>query len=83
MTAGLPAVELDPSVGATRAPLTEADRAATVAGAPLPRAALPCLELEDDDRSGFMSIWDGLWSEDARSWNWVLGQEVFGAEVLG
>jgi hypothetical protein len=80
-----PAAEVDPSARAVGAPVTEADRAVRAAGAPLPCPALPCLKLKEGGRSGFMfaEIWDGLGAEDARSWNWGLGDRREGEGGTG
>jgi hypothetical protein len=55
MAAGLTAAELNPLAGVAVPPAAVADRVGTEAGAPLPCAALRCLELEDGGRNGFMS----------------------------
>jgi hypothetical protein len=43
------------------------------------------LELDEGNRSGFMfaKIWDGLGAEDARSWNWGLGDRREGEGGMG
>jgi hypothetical protein len=55
MAAGLTAAELNPLAGVAVPPAAVADRVGTEVGAPLPCAALRCLELEDGGRNGFMS----------------------------
>jgi hypothetical protein len=75
-----------PSVGAAEAPVAPApaDRAVGAVGAPMPCPALPCLELEERGRIGFIpaQTWDGLGQMDWIISNWRSMARVWGQQRI-
>jgi hypothetical protein len=75
-----------PSVGAAEAPVAPApaDRAVGAVGAPVPCPALPCVELEEGGRIGFIpaQTWDGLGQMDWIISNWGSMARVWGQQWI-
>jgi hypothetical protein len=82
MAAGLSAPKVDPSAGTVGAPVSEADREARMAGAPLPCPALPCLA----SNLRRVAEVDSCLCDFGKDWGRMmlgLGRSTIGGEDLG